>query len=211
MRVKALRAGRWDVAGPLTEQAESAEKKLERCFDRSLIVSKETALAGGLSWQEALSVLRIWEYTGQARRGYFVEGMSGAQFIRGRDFQSVVRRLQNPEKKLVWVNAADPAQCWGKILAHQEGRSFLNVPGNAAACYGGVPVAVMERQGKVLRLFEEEMAEDVLVLFARDYKNGRIYPGLKRVVVKEYPDCVKEGMAAAGFRKEMQDYVLYRG
>lgn len=209
MRVQALRAGRWDVTRPLAEQSETIEKRLDRCFDRTLVISRETAQSCGLSWQEALSVLRIWEYTGQARRGYFVEGLSGAQFIRGKDYQSVVRRLQNPEKKLIWVNAADPAQCWGKILAHQNGRSFLNVPGNAAACYGGVPVAVMERQGRVLRIFEESMTEEILTLFAQDYKKGKIYPGLKRIVVKEYPDCVKEVMAVAGFKKEMQDYVLY--
>ncbi len=208
MRVKALRAGRWDVTRPLAGQFQNIENKLERCFDRSLILCKETA-AGGISWQEALSVLRIWEYTGQVRRGYFVEGLSGAQFIRKKDYQTAVRMLQNPEKKLIWVNAADPAQCWGKILTHKEGRSFLNVPGNAAACYGGMPVAVMERQGKVLRVFEEEMADEVLALFAEEYKKGRIYPSFKRIVVKEYPDCAKSALAAAGFRKEMRDYVLY--
>lgn len=208
MRVQALRAGRWDVVRPLAEQYQTVEKKLERCFDRSLILCRETA-SGGISWQEALSVLRIWEYTGQARRGYFVEGLSGAQFIRKKDYQAVVHRLQNPEKKLIWVNAADPAQCWGKVLVHKEGRSFLNVPGTAAACYGGVPVAVMERQGKVLRIFEEEMAEEILELFAEEYQRGKIYPALKRIVVKEYPDWAKGALGAAGFRREMRDYVLY--
>ena len=60
---------------------------------RNLIACRETVAACGLSWQDALSVLRIWEYTGQARRGYFVEGLSGAQFIRGSDYQAVVRLL----------------------------------------------------------------------------------------------------------------------
>ena len=34
----------------------------------------------------------------------------------------------------------------------------------------------------------------------------------KRVVVKEYPDNedVREALSAAGFIREMQDYVLYR-
>ena len=154
-------------------------------------------------------MLRIWEYTGQARRGYFVEGLSGAQFIRGSDYQAVVRLLQNPQQELCWVNAADPAQCWGKILAHQEGRSFLNVPGNAAACYAGLPVAVMERQGKVLRIFEPDMAAQILELFVKEYRAGRIFPALNRIVVKEYPQWAAGALAGAGFQREMRDYVLY--
>ena len=209
MRAKALRAGRWDVARPLAQTCLTAEKKLERCFNRNLIACRETVAACGLSWQDALSVLRIWEYTGQARRGYFVEGLSGAQFIRGSDYQAVVRLLQNPQQELCWVNAADPAQCWGKILAHQEGRSFLNVPGNAAACYAGLPVAVMERQGKVLRIFEPDMAAQILELFVKEYRAGRIFPALNRIVVKEYPQWAAGALAGAGFQREMRDYVLY--
>lgn len=127
---------------PLREQSgeEAIKARLERCFDRSHIVCKETALSSGISWQEALSVLRMWEYTGQVRRGYFVRGLSGAQFIRDRDYASVIRNLAKPEKKIIWVNAADPVQCWGKILPHKEGHGFLNVPGSVVACYGGCPL-----------------------------------------------------------------------
>jgi len=209
MRVKALRAGRWDIVRPLKKQ-----EKLEQCFDRCLILCRETAAACGLSWAEALSELRVWEYTGQARRGYFVEGMSGAQFIRGKDYASIVKTLNNTKaqtkKKLVWVNAADPAQCWGKVLPHMEGRSFMNVPGNAVACYGGLPVAVLERQGNTLRVFEEQYLEECLQIFVQDYKKGRIFSKQKRIVVKNYPDYAKDAFTRAGFFREMQDYVLYR-
>lgn len=216
MRVKALRAGRWDIVrplrGPSGGQALTAE--LDRCFDRFVIVCRETAAACGFSWQEALSVLRIWEYTGQARRGYFVEGLSGAQFIRGKEYESTVRMLasgqQQSNKKLVWLNAADPVQIWGKILPHREGRNFMNVPGTAVACYGGLPIAVMERQGNTLRVFEEAFLAECLGLFAEAYKKGRIFPGLKRIVVKNYPDSAREALTCAGFFREMQDYVLYR-
>ena len=208
LHVKALRAGRWDVVRPVKEP--TIEEKIERCFDRSIILCRETAADCNLAWQEALSVLRIWEYTGQARRGYFVEGMSGAQFIRGKDYPAVTRRLQNPEKNIVWINAADPAQCWGKVLPHKEGRGFLNVAGSAVACCGGLPVMVMERQGKTLRVLEEGVVEECLRLFVEEYKGGKIFPIQKRIVVKEYPDTAKEALAKAGFLKEMQDYVLYK-
>lgn len=207
LRVKALQTGRWDIVRPVREK--TIEEKLNACFLVSPILSKETTAACGLSWQEALSVLRVWEYTGQARRGYFVKDLSGAQFILGKDYESVVRRLQEPQKKLVWINAADPAQCWGKVLPHKEGRSFINVPGTAVACYGGLPVAVMERQGKVLRIWEAELQEECLRLFAEKFRRGSIFSDRKRIVVKEYPDTAAEALHKAGFRKEMQDCVLY--
>ena len=216
MRVKALRSGRWDIVRPLreTDRRQSMETTLEKCFDRCLILCRETAAACGIPWQDALSVLRVWEYTGQARRGYFVEGLSGAQFIRGKDYASVIRMLdrnqQQSQKELVWVNAADPAQCWGKVLAHREGRNFMNVPGNAVACHGGMPAAVMERQGNTLRVFDEALLEACLQMFAQEYRKGRIFPKLKRIVVKKYPECAKEPLTRAGFFREMQDYVLYR-
>ncbi|MBD5511836.1 MAG: DEAD/DEAH box helicase [Lachnospiraceae bacterium] len=208
VHVKTLRAGRWDVVRPVREQ--SIEEKLESCFDRCLILCRETAAECNLSWQEALSVLRIWEYTGQARRGYFVEGLSGAQFIRGKDYPAVTRLLQNPEKRIIWINAADPAQYWGKVLPHKEERNFLNVPGSAVACFGGLPVMVMERQGKTLRILEEEHQDACLKLFVEEYKSGKIFPAQKRIVVKEYPDMAREALTKAGFLKEMQDYVLYK-
>ncbi len=212
MRVKALQTGRWDLVRPLREK--TIEEKLEACFAFSPVLCKETVAACGFSWQEALSVLRIWEYTGQARRGYFVRGLSGAQFIRIKDYESVVRRLKEPEQKIVWINAVDPAQCWGKLVPHEEGRNFVCVPGTAVACMGGSPVAVMERQGKVLRILDDELQgkklEACLTLFMEEFKRGGIFPAVKRIVVKEYPDTAAEAFVQAGFMKEMQDYVLYR-
>ncbi len=207
-RVKAMNAGRWDVVRPLREP--SAEERLNRAFDCQPVLCRETASACGLPWQEALSLLRIWEYTGQARRGYFVEGFSGAQFIRGTEYAGIVRALEHPEEKLVWINAADPAQCWGKLLPHREGRSFINVPGTLVACHAGIPVAVLERQGKTLRVFEDRYLAEGLMLFAEEYRRGKLFRDKKRIVVKEYQNNAAEALSGSGFLREMGDYVLYR-
>ena len=47
-------------------------------------------------------------------------------------------------------------------------------------------------------------------LFAEEFHGGRIFPGRKRISVKEYPGRAAEALAAGGFLHEMQDYVLYR-
>lgn len=88
------------------------------------------SVSAGPSWsyQQAMELLRIWEYTGRVRRGYFVEGMSGAQFIRKEEYEGITAVLKTPEDEVVWLNAWDPAQIWGKALEQPEGRDFLNVP-----------------------------------------------------------------------------------
>ena len=207
-RVKALSAGRWELVKPLKPLA--VQEQMDRCFDRYIILCRETAAACNLPWQEALSRLRVQEYTGQVRRGYFTEGLSGAQFIRKKDFESVTASLLRPQHDIVWLNAADPMQPWGKLLPHEKGRSFMNVPGTAVALCGGRPVAVFERRGSVCRIFEEEKCGEAIGLFAKEYKKGAIFPERKRIVVKHYPEAAAGVFAGNGFIREMKDYSLYR-
>lgn len=208
VRVKALQAGRFDLVRPLRPL--TIQEQMDRCFDRYLILCRETAAAYGLPWQEALKLLRVQEYTGQVRRGYFVKGLSGAQFIRRKDFESVTAFLLHPQEEAVWLNAADPVQPWGKILPHEADRGFINVPGTAVAFRGGLPVALFEKQGKTFRVFQTEGLRDILCQFAEEFKRGRIFPDKKRIVVKEYPAEAAEALAESGFLREMQDFCLYR-
>lgn len=206
--VKALYAGRFDLVHPLCPL--TVQEQIDRCFDRYLILCRETAAACSISWQEALTVLRIQEYTGQVRRGYFVKGLSGAQFVRRKDFESVTASLHHPRPEIIWLNAADPMQPWGKILPHEQGREFINVQGTAAAFRNGLPIVLFERQGKTLRVFEPEGLGEALRLFAEEYRRGRLFVGRKRIIVSEYPKEAADFLAENGFIREMQDYVLYR-
>ncbi len=207
-KVKALNAGRWDLVRPLRPL--TIQEQMDRCFDRCLILCRETAAFCGLSWSEALSRLRVQEYTGQVRRGYFVEGFSGAQFIRKDDFGGITARLLHPVQELIWINAADPLQPWGKLLPHTAGLSFANLPGTAVALRGGLPIILFERQGRVLRVFDASCLTEALQLFTEEYRQGRIFTGRKRIVVKEYPAEASKTLAESGFIREALDYTLYR-
>ncbi len=207
-RVKTMQAGRWDLVRPLL--ALSVQEQMDRCFDRYFILCRETAAACRLPWQEALALLRVQEYTGQVRRGYFVKGFSGAQFIRGRDFETVTASLLHPKRDVIWLNAADPAQPWGRLLPHEPDRPFVNVPGTAVCFRGGEAVAAFERQGRTLRFFEPSGQEEAIGMFAGEFRGGRIFGGRKRIVVKEYPGEAGDILEKNGFIREMQDYVLYR-
>lgn len=212
-RVKALQAGRWDLVRPL--RLCPLKEQMDLCFDRYFILCRETAAACHLPWQEVLAILRVQEYTGQVRRGYFVKGLSGAQFIRSGDFESVTAAIGRPGGEMLWLNAADPGQIYGKVLAHEPGRAFVNVPGTAVCFLAGEAVVVFERQGKTLKVFDFQSlgavrTEEALKLFAQDFQDKRIFPGRKRIVVKEFPAEAEAALQKSGFIREMQDYVLYR-
>jgi ATP-dependent Lhr-like helicase len=204
-RTKILLTGRWEVVRPLKEF--TVEQLLNRNFDKTVIVCRETVK--GLTWSAALETLRIWEFTGRVRRGYFIEGLSGIQFIRDKDYAGTMVSLSSPSKEVVWLSGADPAQLWGKVLKHQEGKSFLNVQGTAVALFKGIPAAVFERQGKVLKIFDMDCAEEALKVFVKEFMGHRIYPSRNRIVIKEYPEDAQNLLRLAGFRRELLDYVLY--
>lgn len=205
-RVMAMNAGRWELIRPLNKHA--IEKQLERTFDRVVLLCRETSL--GMSWAAALEVLRVWEYTGRVRRGYFIQGLSGIQFIREKDFAGTMLELEQPREQIIWLSAVDPYQLWGKSLPHMQDRSFINVPGTVVALRGGVPVAVFERQGKLLRIFDGTLLTETLRFFTHDYAQRRLFPMNNRLTVKQYPQEAADALQNAGFVKEMQDFVLYR-
>lgn len=218
VRVTALSAGRWDVVRPLCRK--SMDEQLKFFLRENMVLCRETfrsfagtyaGLSGEeISWGSVLERLGIWEYTGRARRGYFISGMSGAQFIGSGEYESVVRSLGLLQEDIIWLNASDPAQIWGKALEHGVNCSFINVPGTAVALCGGRPAAVMERQGRTLRLFREERLTEILSSFVNAFREKRLFPDKKRLVLKEYPGYAGEFLKQAGFAREMMDYVLYR-
>jgi ATP-dependent Lhr-like helicase len=69
---------------------------------------------------------------------------------------------------------------------------------------------VFERQGRLLRVFDESALKDALSAFARDFKARRVFPAQNRVTVKAYPDGAAGALSHAGFMREMRDFVLYR-
>lgn len=109
-----------------------------------------------------------------------------------------------------WLNAADPAQVWGKAVGHAEGRSFMNVSGTAVALADGKTAAVMERQGRIFKVFEQKYLEQALAAFTRAFLDRKIFPSVKRLMIKEYPKDAGDAFEKAGFMKEMQDFVLYK-
>ena len=68
----------------------------------------------------------------------------------------------------------------------------------------------LEPQGRTLRVLDPHGLEPAQPLFDHPPPAKRLFPELKRLIVREYPEGTGELLKKAGFSREMNDYVLYR-
>lgn len=201
-----LSAGRWALTPLLPDLP--VETLLDRAFDRALFLCRETI--SHIPWSLALEKLRVWEYMGKLRRGYFIQTLSGAQFIRDADYHAAATIMDEPGGDIFWLNTADPAQPWGKILPHLPGRAFTNTRHSVVALRAGLPVCVLENSGKTLRVFEPQFLGGALRDFIPAYRRRHVFPDQKRVTIKHYPAEAADVLADAGFLRQMLDYEIWQ-
>jgi ATP-dependent Lhr-like helicase len=168
--------GRWSLTAPLFENAPAAGPRLraqaELMLERYGIVTRETVLAEGIpgGFSTLYAELGNLELLGTARRGYFVEGLGGAQFA----LPGAVERLRSlPEDdgSFLLLAATDPANPYGASLPWPKpasGRRPARAPGAHVLLRDGAPVLYVERGGRgILRLAEldgEDLAAAVAAL-----------------------------------------------
>jgi ATP-dependent Lhr-like helicase len=94
--------------------------------------------------------LRRLEILGTCRRGYFVEGLGGAQFA----LPGAVERLreQPAEERALVLAAADPAQPYGAALPwpKRAGARAARVAGAYVVLLSGEPALFVDRGGRSL-------------------------------------------------------------
>jgi ATP-dependent Lhr-like helicase len=155
--------GRWSLTAPLFENAPGPGAKLraqaELMLERYGIVTRETVLAEGVpgGFSTLYAELGNLELLGTARRGYFVEGLGGAQFA----LPGAVERLRSlPEGEggFQVLAATDPANPYGAALPWPKppsGRRPARAPGAHVLIRDGEPLVYVERGGRsILRLVE---------------------------------------------------------
>jgi ATP-dependent Lhr-like helicase len=166
--------GRWSLVRDLLRKpATSTERAVSwasTLLERHALVARETAgieaLGGGFSG--VYHVLRSMEESGKLRRGYFVEGLGGAQFT----YPGVVDRLRRVrdaivhEHEVVALAATDPANAYGWLLPWPElsganPQGARRATGAAVVLVDGVPVLYLDRNGRRLRTFVQASSEDV--------------------------------------------------
>jgi ATP-dependent Lhr-like helicase len=158
-------AGRWSLVSQLIHEpaspTERAHARALMLLERHGLVSREAAslesLPGGFSG--VYPVLRSMEEAGKLRRGYFVEGIGGAQFA----FPGAVDRLRGlktpaSEPQVTVMSAADPANPYGWIMPWPDRPNpSARVPkrdtGALLVLVDGEPTLYLARGGHALLTF----------------------------------------------------------
>jgi ATP-dependent Lhr-like helicase len=149
--------GRWSLTETIfrTKPDPSAQRRTlaELLLERYGIVTREQVLAEGVPGGFAIlyDALSHLETLGVCRRGYFVEGLGGAQFA----LPGAVERLRAQGEGTATVLAAtDPAQPYGAALPWPrrdgESRKPARVGGAYVVLVDADPVVYVERGGKGL-------------------------------------------------------------
>jgi ATP-dependent Lhr-like helicase len=155
-------AGRWSLLPAAEDDATHRAHALARTLlDRHGIVTRGAVSAEGVQggFSAVYRVLAAFEESGQARRGYVVEGLGAAQFAmegaidRLRAVHSAREREEHFRATL--LAAADPANAYGAALpwpeppegaTHKPGRKA----GSVVVLVDGELTLYMERGGKTL-------------------------------------------------------------
>ena len=157
--------GRWSLTAPLFADAPPHGPRMralaEVLLERHGIVTRETVLAEGVpgGFAALYGELANLETLGTARRGYFVEGLGGAQFALPAAIERL-RSTRSDEAAGAQVLAAtDPANPFGATLPwpkrESESRRPSRVPGGYVVTLDAEPVLYVERGGKGLLALQE--------------------------------------------------------
>jgi ATP-dependent Lhr-like helicase len=146
-------AGRWSLVPLGTQNTDRAHALALSLLERHGIVTRESVLGEGVpgGFAAVYPVLRAMEEAGKIRRGYFVEGLGGAQFALPGAVDRLRAERTPPDSPLVHVlAAADPANPYGATLPWPKGKRLQRVGGAHLILVDGQPALYMERSGKNL-------------------------------------------------------------
>ncbi|MBP0459260.1 ATP-dependent helicase [Streptomyces montanisoli] len=158
-------SGRWSLLpGREPDATHRAHARARALLDRHGVVTRGAVAAEGVEggFSAVYRVLSAFEDSGQARRGYVVEGLGAAQFAMDGAVDRVraaatarERAASHPQPQAVVLAAADPANAYGAALpwpeppqeaSHKPGRKA----GSLVVLVDGELTLYVERGGKTL-------------------------------------------------------------
>jgi ATP-dependent Lhr-like helicase len=183
--------GRWSLTDRLFAGRPDRRALAELLLERQGIVTRDGVRGEGIpgGYGAVYSELRALETLGVCRRGYFVEGLGGAQFA----LPGAVERLRElrprdgEEAEPLVLAAADPAQPYGAALPwpKRSGARAARVAGAQVVLLGGEAALFVERGGRSLvplREPDEEWLRPALAALVEHVRGG----GAKRLAVERF-------------------------
>ncbi|MGH2864167.1 MAG: Lhr family helicase, partial [Solirubrobacteraceae bacterium] len=190
--------GRWSLTDAVFRASDSCSAAparrralAELLLERYGIVTREQVLAEGIKGGFAMlyDTFAGLETLGVCRRGYFIEGMGGAQFA----LPGAVERLralaagsgENVRARILVLAAADPAQPYGGVLPwpkREQGQPRpTRVAGAHVVLVADEPALYVERGGRGLVTFagaasrrSSETLHEALTALAQAVREGRV-------------------------------------
>ena len=224
-----LPEGRWSLlpwGQPDPESAAVFQAKV--LLDRYGVVSRELALMSSTPtpWRILYEILSRLELAGEVRRGYFVEGLSGAQFALP-EAAKLLHDIALPSQvqaPILLLHSLDPANLYGSGAAFEltipaeEPRTFQRRPGNWLMLKAGRPLLVIEQHGKRLTAMPHATPADLVQATARLPELLKRMPGAgirHKLTVETWNDAAvtatigRELLEQAGFVRDYQAMTLY--
>jgi ATP-dependent Lhr-like helicase len=181
------RQGRWSSTAGLFPGEPDPRTLAELLLERQGIVTRDGVRAEGIpgGYAPVYRELRRLEILGTCRRGYFVEGLGGAQFA----LPGAVERLRDrtSDETTLVLAAADPAQPFGAALSwpKRAGARAARVAGAYVVLLDGSPALFVERGGRSLvplRDPDEGWLREALAALVENMPRMR----LKRLAVERF-------------------------
>ncbi len=184
--------GRWALARSLFPEPAERRALAELLLERQGIVTRDGVRGEGVKggYGAVYSELRALETLGVCRRGYFVEGLGGAQFA----LPGAVERLRElrtdrsgEEHETLVLAAADPAQPYGAAVPwpRRAGARAARIAGAWVVLLGGEAVLFVERGGRSLVPLREpdpDWLRPALAALVAHVRSG----GAKRLAVERF-------------------------
>src|SRR5207342_1809915 len=184
--------GRWSLTAPLFAETIDRRALAELLLERQGIVTRDGVRGEGIrgGYGAVYAELKALETLGVCRRGYFVEGLGGAQFAlpgaveRLRELRAA-QRGEDPE--VLVLAAADPAQPYGAAVPwpRRSGARAARVAGAWVVLLDGEAALFVERRGRSLvplRDPDPEWLEPALAALVAHVRAG----GAKRLAVERF-------------------------
>jgi ATP-dependent helicase Lhr and Lhr-like helicase len=224
-REPALAGGRWSLVSDLGTGPDRGHtgRLLARAWtllERYGVVSREAVQAEGLpgGFSPLYRVLKEMEQSGRVRRGYFVEGLSGAQFalpgaldrLRAARLDEVPVDGFGPEAVRL-LAALDPANPYGALLPwpeHGGGAAPRRVGGAWVILVAGKPVLYLGPGGRSLTSFPASLGDCRELALALDALRTLSGHGRKRLLIRQIDGLpalgspLRGALLAAGFESD---------
>jgi ATP-dependent helicase Lhr and Lhr-like helicase len=184
--------GRWSLTDRLFTGRPDARALAELLLERQGIVTRDGVRGEGIpgGYGAVYGELRALETLGVCRRGYFVEGLGGAQFA----LPGAVERLrelrprEDEEQEPLVLPAADPAQPYGAALPwpKRAGARAARVAGAHVVLLGGEAALFVERGGRSLVPLREPDEAWLRVALAALVQHVKERGGKARLAVERF-------------------------